>query len=81
MLLLSMQRLQQNSGLMDTFCFPLQEEKLPEASMMRILRFNSPEWLYIVVGLFSAALVGAQNPCFAILFAEFLDVSFLTFST
>ena len=47
--------------------------------MLRILRINSPEWLYIVGGLVSAALVGAQNPCFAILFSEFLDVSFPTF--
>ncbi|KAI0212568.1 ATP-dependent translocase ABCB1 [Lamellibrachia satsuma] len=55
-----------------------QEEDLPEASMLRILKFNSTEWPYIAGGIVGATIVGAQNPCFAILFSEFLDVFRLT---
>ncbi|KAI0227963.1 ATP-dependent translocase ABCB1 [Lamellibrachia satsuma] len=54
------------------------EEDLPEASMLRILKFNSPEWPYIAGGLLTALIVGGQNPCFAIIFSEFLDVFRLT---
>ncbi|KAI0234911.1 ATP-dependent translocase ABCB1 [Lamellibrachia satsuma] len=50
------------------------EEDLPEASMLRILKLNSTEWPYIVGGTIGATIVGAQNPCFAILFSLFLDV-------
>ncbi|KAK2176084.1 hypothetical protein NP493_686g01047 [Ridgeia piscesae] len=49
-------------------------DNLPEASMLRILKLNSPEWPYITGGLATALIMGAQNPCFAIVFSEFLDV-------
>ncbi|KAI0212572.1 ATP-dependent translocase ABCB1 [Lamellibrachia satsuma] len=55
-------------------CILSQEEDLPEASMLRILKLNSTEWPYIVGGTIGATIVGVQNPCYAILFSLFLDV-------
>lgn len=43
---------------------------------MRILRLNSPEWSYILVGSMSAVVMGASFPAFAIIFGEFYGVSY-----
>ncbi|XP_013418888.1 multidrug resistance protein 1 [Lingula anatina] len=50
------------------------EEKLPEPSLKRIMRLNSPEWPFILIGCFSAIFTGAAHPCFAILMGEILKV-------
>lgn len=47
----------------------------PPGIMMRILRLNSPEWAYILVGSVSAIVMGASFPAFAIIFGEFYGVS------
>lgn len=50
-------------------------EKTP-GLMMRLLRLNSPEWPFILVGSLSAIIMGASFPAFAIIFGEFYGVSF-----
>lgn len=43
--------------------------------MSRILKMNSPEWPYLLVGSISAIIVGASFPVFAIIFGEIYGVS------
>uniref|UniRef100_A0A336LJ59 ABC-type xenobiotic transporter n=1 Tax=Culicoides sonorensis TaxID=179676 RepID=A0A336LJ59_CULSO len=38
------------------------------APLSRLLRLNSPEWHYLLLGSISAAIVGASIPAFAVLF-------------
>lgn len=38
------------------------------APLGRLLNLNSPEWLYLILGSLSAAIVGASFPVFAVLF-------------
>uniref|UniRef100_A0A8C4SF16 Bile salt export pump-like n=1 Tax=Erpetoichthys calabaricus TaxID=27687 RepID=A0A8C4SF16_ERPCA len=48
------------------------EEKEHPASVIRILKYNSPEWLYMLFGTLAAAANGAVNPVYAILFSQIL---------
>ncbi|XP_039613486.1 LOW QUALITY PROTEIN: bile salt export pump [Polypterus senegalus] len=48
------------------------EEKEHPASVIRILKYNSPEWLYMLFGTLAAAANGAINPVYAILFSQIL---------
>lgn len=43
-------------------------------SLKRILKMNSPEWPYILVGSIAAIVVGASFPVFAIIFGEIYGV-------
>ena len=56
-----------------------QEETRQIPPFRRLLRMNSPEWSFIVVGCIAAMVTGALQPCFAIIFAEIMGVS--TFSS
>uniref|UniRef100_A0A8C4SEB6 Bile salt export pump-like n=1 Tax=Erpetoichthys calabaricus TaxID=27687 RepID=A0A8C4SEB6_ERPCA len=50
-----------------------QTEKVEHpASVIRILKYNSPEWLYMLFGTLAAAANGAVNPVYAILFSQIL---------
>lgn len=51
-----------------------EEEEVKSVSMMRILKLNTPEWKYLLVGSIGAVVVGASLPIFAILFGEFYGV-------
>ncbi|ELU18040.1 hypothetical protein CAPTEDRAFT_197681 [Capitella teleta] len=51
-------------------------EKLPPATLSRILRLNSPEVPYIIFGSLSGIMVGAINPVFAVILSELLAVIF-----
>ena len=51
------------------------EELLPTFSMKRVLRINSPEWLYLIVGCLFSIIVGAIQPGLAFMMSEFLNVS------
>lgn len=51
-----------------------EEEEVKSVSMMRILRLNTPEWQYLLIGSIAAVAVGASLPIFAILFGEFYGV-------
>ncbi|CAF5007439.1 unnamed protein product, partial [Rotaria socialis] len=48
-------------------------ERKPSFSMpflFKILRLNSPEWLYLVIGGFASLVFGAVMPSFALVFSE-----------
>ena len=46
------------------------DEDLPKVDQIRILKTNSPEWVYLLVGGIASAIVGASMPVYAILFGE-----------
>lgn len=49
-----------------------EKEVTKDVSMMRLMAYNKPEWLYIVVGSIAALIHGAIQPAFAVLFAKFI---------
>lgn len=48
---------------------------VPTASMIDILRFNSPEWLIICIACIGSIVMGTAMPIFSILFGNILGVS------
>ena len=48
----------------------------PDASITRVLGYNSKEWPYIVAGVIAASLNGIVMPIFALVFSEILAVFF-----
>ncbi|XP_036850929.2 bile salt export pump isoform X1 [Manis javanica] len=48
------------------------EEKIEPAPVRRILKFNAPEWPYMLVGAVGAAVNGTITPLYAFLFSEIL---------
>ncbi|XP_048754275.2 phosphatidylcholine translocator ABCB4-like isoform X2 [Ostrea edulis] len=48
------------------------------APIGKILKMNSPEWFYITVGSICSVIVGALQPAFSFLMAEFLEVFSMT---
>ncbi|XP_062574825.1 ATP-dependent translocase ABCB1-like isoform X2 [Saccostrea cucullata] len=54
------------------------ESDVPLVPIGKIMKMNSPEWLYITLGSISSVIVGAIQPAFAFLMAEFLKVFSMT---
>ncbi|XP_061186070.1 ATP-dependent translocase ABCB1-like [Saccostrea echinata] len=54
------------------------ENDIPLVPIGKIMKMNSPEWLYITLGSISSVIVGAIQPAFAFLMAEFLKVFSMT---
>uniref|UniRef100_A0A8C8SJZ5 Bile salt export pump n=1 Tax=Pelusios castaneus TaxID=367368 RepID=A0A8C8SJZ5_9SAUR len=52
--------------------FEDEEEEVEPASVTRILKYNAPEWPYMVFGSLGAAMNGAVNPLYALLFSQIL---------
>lgn len=50
------------------------EELSESASVARILKYNQPEWPYMLFGSLGAALNGSVNPLYALLFSQILGV-------
>ncbi|KAF5885785.1 multidrug resistance protein 1-like isoform X1, partial [Clarias magur] len=48
------------------------EEITESAPVARILKYNQPEWPYMVLGSLAAALNGSVNPMYALLFSEII---------
>ncbi|XP_015677389.1 bile salt export pump [Protobothrops mucrosquamatus] len=48
------------------------EEEVIPANVTRILKYNAPEWPYMVLGSLGAAANGAVNPLYALLFSQIL---------
>uniref|UniRef100_A0A8C1JKT2 Bile salt export pump n=1 Tax=Cyprinus carpio TaxID=7962 RepID=A0A8C1JKT2_CYPCA len=56
-------------------------EEVEPAPVARILKYNAPEWPYMLFGSFGAAVNGGVNPVYSLLFSQILAVRFLpTFS-
>lgn len=51
------------------------EEKEESAPVARILKYNQPEWPYMLLGSLGAAVNGSVNPIYAVLFSQILGVS------
>ncbi|XP_073438022.1 ATP-dependent translocase ABCB1 [Dendrobates tinctorius] len=49
-------------------------EKVPPVSFLKIMKLNKPEWPYFVVGIICAAINGATQPAFAIIFSKIIAV-------
>lgn len=45
-------------------------KKKVKSPLKRLIKLNSPEWIHLLVGVFSALVIGASFPCFAILFGN-----------
>ncbi|XP_028992931.1 bile salt export pump isoform X2 [Betta splendens] len=48
------------------------DEHLESAPVARILKYNQPEWPYMLLGSLGAAVNGSVNPIYAILFSQIL---------
>nr|XP_006814547.1 PREDICTED: LOW QUALITY PROTEIN: multidrug resistance protein 2-like [Saccoglossus kowalevskii] len=51
-----------------------EEVDIPDVSMKRILKMNAPEWPYILCGTLAAAVNGACQPVFAVIFSKIVAV-------
>lgn len=51
------------------------EKPVESAPVVRVLRYNRPEWPYMLLGSLGAAVNGSVNPIYAILFSQILGVS------
>ncbi|XP_048842381.1 bile salt export pump-like [Brienomyrus brachyistius] len=54
------------------------EELVETAPVARILKYNRPEWLYMLLGSLGAAVNGSVNPIYAILFSQILGAFSVT---
>lgn len=50
------------------------DEPVEPAPVTRILKYNLPEWPYMLVGSIAAAINGGVNPVYALLFSQILAV-------
>ncbi|XP_076435076.1 ATP-dependent translocase ABCB1-like isoform X2 [Babylonia areolata] len=51
-----------------------EKEELPNAPFTRLMRMNSPEWVYILLGCIAAILNGGVQPSFAVIFSKIIGV-------
>ncbi|XP_074550756.1 bile salt export pump [Halichoeres trimaculatus] len=49
-----------------------EEEEVEPAPVARILKYNQPEWPYMLLGSLGAAVNGSVNPIYAVLFSQIL---------
>uniref|UniRef100_A0A8C0FLU4 ABC-type xenobiotic transporter n=1 Tax=Bubo bubo TaxID=30461 RepID=A0A8C0FLU4_BUBBB len=52
----------------------MQDEELPPASFLKIMKLNKTEWPYFVTGTLCAIINGALQPAFSIIFSEIIGV-------
>ncbi|OCT61132.1 bile salt export pump [Xenopus laevis] len=50
------------------------EENIEPAPVARILKYNAPEWPYMLFGSIGAAINGAVSPLYALLFSQILGI-------
>ncbi|XP_029941978.1 bile salt export pump-like isoform X2 [Salarias fasciatus] len=55
-----------------------EEEAVEPAPVARILKYNAPEWPYMLFGSFGAAINGGVNPVYALLFSQILATFSIT---
>lgn len=53
-----------------------EEEPVEPAPVTRILKYNIPEWPYMIFGSLGAAINGGVNPVYSLLFSQILAVRF-----
>ena len=57
------------------FPLPVDQEKITTIPFLRIVRLNSPEWMYILFGSLCAMLIGIIKPGFGLILAHVTAVS------
>lgn len=57
-----------------------EDERVEPAPVARILKYNRPEWPYMLLGSLGAAVNGSVNPIYAILFSQILGVRVVHFT-
>lgn len=50
------------------------KEPTETAPVTRILKYNQPEWPYMLLGSLGAAINGSVNPMYALLFSQIIGV-------
>lgn len=50
------------------------DERVEPAPVARILKYNQPEWPYMLLGSLGAVVNGSINPIYAVLFSQILGV-------
>ncbi|XP_048341989.1 bile salt export pump isoform X2 [Sphaerodactylus townsendi] len=65
----------EDSSLLKKECIP---EEVEPADVTRILKYNAPEWPYMVLGSLGAAGNGAVNPLYALLFSQIIGTFSIT---
>ncbi|XP_075873682.1 bile salt export pump-like [Nelusetta ayraudi] len=55
-----------------------EEESVEPAPVARILKYNAPEWPYMLFGSFGAAVNGGVNPVYSLLFSQILATFSIT---
>ncbi|XP_075951113.1 bile salt export pump [Anarhichas minor] len=55
-----------------------EEEPVEPAPVARILKYNRPEWPYMLFGSFGAAINGGVNPLYSLLFSQILATFSIT---
>lgn len=53
-----------------------EDELVTPAPVARILKYNRPEWPYMLFGSIGAAINGGVNPVYSLLFSQILAVKF-----
>lgn len=61
-------------------CEDEEDEHVEPAPVARILKYNQPEWSYMLLGSLGAAVNGSVNPIYAILFSQILGVRVVCFT-
>nr|XP_006823098.1 PREDICTED: multidrug resistance protein 1A-like [Saccoglossus kowalevskii] len=52
----------------------VEDDKIPEVGMGRIMKMNAPEWPYIMIGSLAAIINGAVQPAFAVVFSKIIGI-------
>ncbi|KAG7227548.1 hypothetical protein INR49_005363 [Caranx melampygus] len=55
-------------------CEDNENEHVEPAPVLRILKYNQPEWPYMLLGSLGAGVNGSVNPIYAILFSQILGI-------
>lgn len=50
------------------------DDGVEPAPVLRILKYNQPEWPYMLLGSLGAAVNGSINPIYSVLFSQILGV-------
>ncbi|XP_077576405.1 ATP-dependent translocase ABCB1-like isoform X2 [Stigmatopora nigra] len=65
---------EEREKLVDSKDLKEENEDVPPVSFLKVMRFNLPEWPYILVGTICASINGAMQPLFAVIFSKIITV-------
>lgn len=63
------------------FFFSPQDENNPPVSFFKLMRLNSSEWPYMLVGSICAMINGSMQPAFGVILSKIIAVGFTLFYT